>query len=150
MFSPYKVCQSLCKGKTFLSFLSLFSSGKNDKISSKLWREKCSYKKMQQKCKSKNAVARTFPLSNKTAALSHSSRTSSLRAADCNANTIPPNSGLFELVPSSSLPTRAHLSAYVTLTQFPPTPACSNSCLPLLCRLVHSCLSPAHVLIIPE
>ena len=38
-------------------------------------------------------------------------RTSSLRAADCNANTIPPNSGLFELVPSSSLPTRAHLSA---------------------------------------
>jgi hypothetical protein len=50
-----------------------------------------------------------FLIAHKTAALSHSSRASSLRAADCNANTIPPNSGLFELVPSSSLPTRAHL-----------------------------------------
>jgi len=62
-----------------------------------------------------------FLIAHKTAALSHSSRTSSLRAADCNANTIPPNSGLFELVPSSSLPTRVHLSAsspwiYSTLT----------------------------------
>ena len=51
-----------------------------------------------------------FLIAHKTAALSHSSRTvtrtSSLRAADCNANTIPPNSGLFELVPSTSLPTR--------------------------------------------
>ena len=53
-----------------------------------------------------------FLIAHKTAALSHSSRTSSLRAADCNANTIPPNFGLFELVPSSSLPTLAHLSAY--------------------------------------
>ena len=52
-----------------------------------------------------------FLIAHQTAVLSHSNRTSSLRAADCNANTIPPNSGLFELVPSSSLPTRAHLSA---------------------------------------
>ena len=52
-----------------------------------------------------------FLMTHKTAALSHSSRTSSLMAADCNANTTPPNSGLFELVPSFSLPTRAHLSA---------------------------------------
>jgi hypothetical protein len=39
-----------------------------------------------------------------------SSRTPSLRAVDCDANTTPPISGLFELVTSSSLPTRAHLS----------------------------------------
>jgi hypothetical protein len=52
-----------------------------------------------------------FLIAHKTAALSHSSRTSSLRAADCNANTTPPNSGLFELVPFSSRPTRARLSA---------------------------------------
>jgi len=36
--------------------------------------------------------------------------TSSLRAADCNASTTAPSSGLFEHVPSSSLPTRVHLS----------------------------------------
>ena len=52
-----------------------------------------------------------FLIANKTAVLSHRSRTSSLRAADCNANTTPPNSGLLELVPSSSLQTRAHVSA---------------------------------------
>ena len=52
-----------------------------------------------------------FLIAHKIAALSHSSKTSSLRAADCNASTTPPNSGLFEIVPSSSLPTRAHLSA---------------------------------------
>ena len=50
-----------------------------------------------------------FLMTRKTASLSHSRRASSLRAADCSANTTPPNSGLFELVPSSSLPTRTHL-----------------------------------------
>jgi hypothetical protein len=54
-----------------------------------------------------------FLMTHKTASLSHSSRTSSLRAADCNTNTTPP------------------------------TPACSNSCFPPLCRLVHICL-PLH------
>jgi hypothetical protein len=48
----------------------------------------------------------THLMVHKTASLSHRSRTSSLRAADCNASTMPPSSGLFELVPSSSLPTR--------------------------------------------
>ena len=43
-----------------------------------------------------------FLMTRKNASLSHSSH----RAADCSANTTPPNSGLFELVPSSSLPTR--------------------------------------------
>jgi hypothetical protein len=52
-----------------------------------------------------------FLMAHKTAALSHSSRTSALRAADFNAHTTTPNSSLFELVPSSFLPTRAHLSA---------------------------------------
>jgi hypothetical protein len=46
-----------------------------------------------------------------TASLSHNKRESSLRAADCSASTTPPNSGLFELAPSSSLPTHAHLSS---------------------------------------
>ena len=41
-----------------------------------------------------------FLIAHKTAALSHSK-----------ASTTPPNSGIFELMPSSSLPTRAHLSA---------------------------------------
>ena len=50
-----------------------------------------------------------FLIAHKTAVLSHSSRTLSLRAADCNTNTIPPNSSLFK--PSSSLLPRAHLSA---------------------------------------
>ncbi len=52
-----------------------------------------------------------FFMTHKTASLSHNRRASSLRAANCNASPIPPNSGLFELIPSSSLSTRAHLSA---------------------------------------
>ena len=50
-----------------------------------------------------------FLMTRKTASLSHSRRASSLRTADCSANTTPPNSGLFELVRASSLPTHAHL-----------------------------------------
>ena len=49
-----------------------------------------------------------FLIAHKTAALSHSSNTSSLRAADCNTSTTPRNSGLFE-----------------------------EEGIPLLCRLVH-------------
>jgi hypothetical protein len=50
-----------------------------------------------------------FLMMRKTASLSHSRRASSLRVGDRNANTTPPNSGLFELVSSSSLLTRTHL-----------------------------------------
>jgi hypothetical protein len=52
-----------------------------------------------------------FLMTRNTASLSHSRRSSSLRAAVCSANTTAPNSFRFELVPSSSLPTRVHLSA---------------------------------------
>ena len=64
-----------------------------------------------------------FLIAHKTAALSHSSKASSLRAADCNANTLP-NSCLFELVPSSSLQTRAHLSASSPWNYSILTPSC--------------------------
>jgi hypothetical protein len=63
-----------------------------------------------------------FLIAHKTASLSHNRRTSSLRAADCNASTIPHNSGLFELVPSSSLPTCAHLPAPSSLDLQHPDP----------------------------
>jgi hypothetical protein len=62
------------------------------------------------------------------------SRTSALRAADCNANTTPPNSGLFELVPSSSLPTRAHLSASSPWNLQHPDPILSHLCTTHLCQ----------------
>ena len=52
-----------------------------------------------------------FLMTHKTASLSHCSRTCELRASNCNANTTSPSSGLFELMPSPSLPTRANLSA---------------------------------------
>jgi hypothetical protein len=63
-----------------------------------------------------------FLITHKTASLSHNRRASSLRAADCNASTTPPNSGLFELVPSYSLPTRAHLPAPFSLNLQHPDP----------------------------
>jgi len=50
-----------------------------------------------------------FLMTHKTASLSQSRRSSSLSPTDCIDNTTAPNSGLFELTPSSSLPTRAHL-----------------------------------------
>jgi hypothetical protein len=52
-----------------------------------------------------------FLITCNTASLSHKRRASSLRAVDCSASTTPPSSGLLELVPSSSLSTRAHLSS---------------------------------------
>jgi len=62
-----------------------------------------------------------FLITRSTASLSHR-RASSLKAADCNASTTPPNSGLFELVPSSSLPTRAHLPSPSSLNLQHPDP----------------------------
>jgi hypothetical protein len=69
-----------------------------------------------------------FLIAHKTAALSHNRRTSSPRAADCNASTTPPNSGLFDLVPSSSLPTRAHLPDPSSLNLQHPDPSLFVSC----------------------
>jgi hypothetical protein len=76
-----------------------------------------------------------FLITHKSASLSHNRRVSSLSTVDCNTSTIPPNSGLFELVSSSSLPTRTHLPAPSSLKAGagkcrgrPPVHACHRLC----------------------